>query len=183
MATHPVLEIPPSPEFPPIRWRRALASLRALIADSDDTAKAIDLFYAIGNRNYERSFLRFAASATGRQLLAERPSLGAALADRAALARLPDGTLVGGAVGRTWGSCCELLQLWVDAAHRGRGIATQLVQAFEARAAARGCRIYYLTTLSFQAPGLYQRLGYDVLAQIDGYPEGIVKYLMHKVVA
>ena len=101
----------------------------------------------------------------------------------AAFARLPDGTLVGGAVGRTWGSCCELLQLWVDAAYRGRRIATQLVQAFEARAAARGCRIYYLTTLSFQAPGLYQRLGYDVLAQIDGYPEGIVKYLMHKVVA
>ena len=101
----------------------------------------------------------------------------------AAFAHLPDGTLVGGAVGRTWGSCCELLQLWVHADHRGRGTATRLVRAFEAHAAGRGCHIYYLTTLSFQAPDFYRRLGYQVLAQIDGYPERIVKYLMHKVVA
>ena len=33
-------------------------------------------------------------------------------------------TIVGGAVGRTWGECCELQQLWVDPAHRRRGIAT-----------------------------------------------------------
>ena len=101
----------------------------------------------------------------------------------AAFARLPDGTLVGGAVGRTWGSCCELLQLWVDPAYRGHGTATQLVRAFEARAATRGCHIYYLTTLSFQAPEFYRRLGYGVLARIAGYPDGIVKYLMHKAVA
>jgi GNAT superfamily N-acetyltransferase len=100
----------------------------------------------------------------------------------AAFARLPDGTLIGGAVGRTWGNCCELLQLWVQADNRGRGTATRLVQAFEARAATRGCHIYYLTTLSFQAPDFYRRLGYGVLAKIGGYPVGIVKYLMHKAV-
>lgn len=30
----------------------------------------------------------------------------------AAFARDETGTVVGGAVGRTWGECCELLQLW-----------------------------------------------------------------------
>lgn len=29
----------------------------------------------------------------------------------AAIASLPSGEVIGGAVGRTWGGCCELLQL------------------------------------------------------------------------
>jgi GNAT superfamily N-acetyltransferase len=90
------------------------------------------------------------------------------------------GRLIGGAVGRTWGACCELLQLGVQAEHRHTGVGSQLIRAFEARARTRGCRIFYLTTLSFQAPDFYRRHGYTVLAQIDGYPSGIVKYLMHK---
>lgn len=91
------------------------------------------------------------------------------------------GEVMGGAVGRTWGSCCELQQLWVDASQRSVGVGSRLVRAFEARAKARGCRIFYLTTLSFQAPDFYRRLGYGVMAEIAGYPDGIVKYLMHKV--
>ena len=98
----------------------------------------------------------------------------------AATAALPSGAIVGGAVGRTWGACCELLQLWVHPDHRRAGIATRLLAEFERRGAARGCHTYYLTTLSFQAPGFYRRRGYAVLAEISGYPDGIVKYLMCK---
>lgn len=93
------------------------------------------------------------------------------------------GTVAGGAVGRTWGQCCELLQLWVAQSHRGQGVGSQLLLAFEAGARRRGCRTFYLTTLSYQAPGFYRRHGYQVLAQIDGYPDGIVKFLMHRVEA
>ncbi|MFN3303972.1 MAG: GNAT family N-acetyltransferase [Roseateles sp.] len=91
------------------------------------------------------------------------------------------GEVVGGAVGRTWGGCCELQQLWVAAGQRGQGVGTRLLQDFEARARTRGCHTFYLTTLSFQAPDFYRRLGYTVLAQIAGYPEGIVKYLMQRL--
>jgi hypothetical protein len=42
--------------------------------------------------------------------------------------------------------------------------------------------VFYLTTLSFQAPEFYRKHHYVVLAQISGYPNGIAKYLMHKVV-
>jgi len=98
----------------------------------------------------------------------------------AATAALPTGEIVGGALGRTWGACCELLQLWVHEGHRREGTATRLLAEFERRGAARGCNIFYLTTLSFQAPGFYRKRGYEVLAEISGYPEGIVKYLMHK---
>lgn len=98
----------------------------------------------------------------------------------AATAALPSGDIVGGAIGRTWGGCCELLQLWVHPGHRGDGTATRLLAEFERRGAARGCRTFYLTTLSFQAPGFYRQRGYEVLAEMTGYPDGIVKYLMHK---
>ena len=100
----------------------------------------------------------------------------------AAFAHDASGRLVGGAVGRTWGRCCELQQLWVDGALRGQGMGSRLLQDFEAHARQRGCSVFYLTTLSFQAPDFYRRHGYGELARVDGYPDGIIKYLMHKVV-
>jgi GNAT superfamily N-acetyltransferase len=59
------------------------------------------------------------------------------------------GRVVGGAVGRWWGECCELQQLWVEPSYRRRGIGTQLIQAFEARAREHGCSTFYLETFSF----------------------------------
>jgi len=88
------------------------------------------------------------------------------------------GTVVGGAVGRTWGQCCELLQLWVAPQHRSHGVGSRLLQEFEAHARTRGCSTFYLTTLSYQAPEFYRKHGYGVLAHIAGYPNGIVKFLM-----
>ena len=52
------------------------------------------------------------------------------------------GRVVGGAVGRTWGECCELQQLWVDPANRAAGVGSRLMQRFERSAAQRGCRIF-----------------------------------------
>lgn len=91
-----------------------------------------------------------------------------------------EGELLGGAVGRTWGACVELQQLWVQDAWRGQGLATGLVQRFEARAQERGCRLAYLETFSFQAPGFYQRLGYTGACRLEGFGEGIYKLLMTK---
>ncbi|MGE5712517.1 MAG: GNAT family N-acetyltransferase [Betaproteobacteria bacterium] len=98
----------------------------------------------------------------------------------AAFATDDSGTVVGGAVGRTWGRCCELLQLWVAPELRSSGVGSRLLRNFEAHARSRGCTTFYLTTLSYQAPEFYRKHGYAVLAQIDGYPEGIVKFLMHR---
>ena len=94
------------------------------------------------------------------------------------VARTDDGRLAGGAVGRTWGRCCELLQLWVSAERRHQGLGSMLLREFESRGRDRGCDVFYLTTLSYQAPAFYLRHGYRALAEIKGYPDGIVKYLM-----
>ncbi len=98
------------------------------------------------------------------------------------VARARSGDVAGGAVGRTWGECAELQQLWVAPEHRHKGIGSHLVKLFEARAKARGCRTLYLTTFSFQAPALYQTLGYRFAAELSGFPGGIVKYLMVRTV-
>lgn len=96
----------------------------------------------------------------------------------ACFARLSSGEIVGGAVGRTWGRCCEIRQLWVADPHRGRGLGTSLMRALEARAAGRGCRTFYLETWTFQARAFYEALGYGVRLAIGGHAPGIAKFVM-----
>jgi GNAT superfamily N-acetyltransferase len=93
-------------------------------------------------------------------------------------ARLENGALVGGAIGRIWGQCCELQQLWVHADHRRLGLGTRLVRRFEEAAAARGCSVFYLDTFSFQARPFYEHLGYTVSLEIRGFAPGVAKYIM-----
>jgi GNAT superfamily N-acetyltransferase len=98
----------------------------------------------------------------------------------ACIAHDAKGLMVGGAVGRTWGACAELQQLWVSETWRKKGVATDLLRNFEGAASARNCTLVYLETFSFQAPDLYRQLGYAVRHEIQGFPEQITKYLMLK---
>lgn len=90
------------------------------------------------------------------------------------------GQLIGGAVGRRWGEGCELQQLWVHEQFRCKGIASALLKDFEAHAIRKGCNSVHLETFSFQAPGLYERLGYQTEYVRRGFPHGIVKHHMVK---
>jgi ubiquinone biosynthesis protein COQ4 len=76
----------------PVQWRRAWRVLRELIADPERTELVFELFDAVGGDGHERCFRAFATSREGRRLLHERPCLVAAMADRGALARLPEGS-------------------------------------------------------------------------------------------
>ncbi|MBK6980713.1 MAG: GNAT family N-acetyltransferase [Betaproteobacteria bacterium] len=91
-----------------------------------------------------------------------------------------DGRVIGGAIGRTWGKCCELQQLWVATECRRRSEGRLLMEAFECEAARRGCELVYLETFSFQAPAFYARLGYEEVLRTAGFPGGVVKSTMHK---
>ncbi|MEN9558959.1 MAG: hypothetical protein RLZZ502_170, partial [Pseudomonadota bacterium] len=92
------------------------------------------------------------------------------------IAESQQGQIVGGAIGRTWGQCAELQELAVMPDQRQQGVGTALMQQFELAARARGCTTVYLTTFSFQAPEFYQRLGFAIAHQIDGFTKGNSKY-------
>lgn len=96
----------------------------------------------------------------------------------ACVARMDSGPVIGGALGRTWGECCEIQMLWVAEAHWRRGIGSRLVREFESAARLRGCHLCYLETLSFQAPSFYLRLGYEIGLRLSGFPRGIEKFIM-----
>ncbi len=98
----------------------------------------------------------------------------------ACFARDANGVVIGGAVGRTWGSCCELQQLWTDPAYRRRGVARRILTAFEGKAQQAGCTDFFLETFSFQAPDFYRSMGYSVGYANTAFPHGIVKYHMRK---
>ncbi|MEP6621062.1 MAG: GNAT family N-acetyltransferase [bacterium] len=81
------------------------------------------------------------------------------------------GDIIAGYSGHTWGGCCELSNVWVHEQHRGRGFGADLVRSAEGEARARGCSQLVLATHSFQAPGFYERMGYERKYTIDGRPK------------
>lgn len=98
--------------------------------------------------------------------------------------RNDQGIIVAGVYGYTWGDCCQIELLWVQEALRGQGIGKQLLFTAEQEAVKRGCKVAVLDTHSFQAPGFYQKLGYQVIGQIEDYPlpEHRVIYLKKQLV-
>ncbi len=90
------------------------------------------------------------------------------------------GATLGGVVGRTWGECAEVEQVWVDEARRRSGLGRRLMQNFEHAARARGVRRIYLSTFSFQARGCYEKLGYRMVWEVAGFTPEISKFMMQR---
>lgn len=73
--------------------RRALRAARTLAADPDDLPQVFTILEALSGDTIHRIARRMGASEVGRRLMAERPDIVDRLADRAALRRLPEGSL------------------------------------------------------------------------------------------
>lgn len=91
-----------------------------------------------------------------------------------------DGEIRGGVTGGVWGAWLHITGLWVDEELRGRGFGRALVTAAEDEARAVGARRAFLETHSFQAPGLYRKLGYVAFAEIEDYPPGESQVFLRK---
>lgn len=84
-----------TPTSMPSRFRplAALAALRAVLRDPDDTAQVFRLISALSGRTPKALRDRILSSRAGARLLERRPTLLSHLRDREALARLPAGSL------------------------------------------------------------------------------------------
>lgn len=86
----------------------------------------------------------------------------------------PDGDLLAGLTGWTWGDCAGINLLWVREDSRGRGWGGRLLHAAEQEARRRGCAEISVSSFSFQAPDFYRRHGYQDTGRREGIPGGHV---------
>jgi ribosomal protein S18 acetylase RimI-like enzyme len=89
-------------------------------------------------------------------------------------------TMCAGIKGWIWCGSGYISALWVDERLRGQGVGTQLLLAAEQEARARGCQYMVLDSYNFQAPGFYQKLGYEVFAVLEDHPRNHRNYYLRK---
>ena len=94
--------------------------------------------------------------------------------------RNEDGSLAGGIYAYAWGGVCQIELLWVAEDRRGEGLGSRLVSAVEEEALRIGCSKLFLDTFSYQAPGFYEKLGFRIVATVDGFPEGHTYFVLVK---
>lgn len=91
------------------------------------------------------------------------------------------GRTIGVAAGYSWAGTSELMQMWVDEAHRRRGYARELLDAFVGEAASQGVRRIWVMSYDFQAPEMYEKAGFERVAEFAEWPEGHSNIVLCKV--
>lgn len=90
------------------------------------------------------------------------------------------GKVLGGLLAITYWGWLVIEILWLPETLRGQDLGTDLVTMAEAEAIKRGCHSAMLDSLSHQAPGFYQKLGYEVFAVLEDFPPGHEKIFLKK---
>lgn len=89
------------------------------------------------------------------------------------------GKFMGGLTGSSFLGWFYVDLLFVDGKYRGRGIGKRLLQEAESWAKKKGCRHIHLNTITFQAPGFYRKMGYQIYGKL-AYPKGNIRYYFKK---
>ena len=98
----------------------------------------------------------------------------------AVLVRDETDAVVGGLVGRTTAAWLYVELFWLPETLRGAGLGRRVMMAAEAEAVQRDCIGVHLDTYDYQAPGFYQKLGYEVFGSIEDHPPGHTRFWMRK---
>lgn len=88
--------------------------------------------------------------------------------------------VIGGLLGRTSMGLLFIDLFFLPVGLRKRGLGSRIIKTAEDEAARRGCTGAVLHTVTFQAPGFYERQGYQVLGRIECDPPGHTRICMTK---
>ena len=91
-----------------------------------------------------------------------------------------NGKVIGGISGRTSLGLLFIDLVFLPDTLRGQDVGTKMMALVEDEARRRGCRSGVLYTISFQAPGFYQRLGWMVFAEVQCDPPGTSRVFLRK---
>lgn len=95
-------------------------------------------------------------------------------------AREESGEVVAGCNGSVIFGSIYTDQLWVHSSYRGKGIGAKLMEKVHEFGREKGCNLATVTTMSFQAPGFYKKLGYQVDFSREGYDKNALCIFMSK---
>jgi GNAT superfamily N-acetyltransferase len=88
--------------------------------------------------------------------------------------------VVGGLLGRTSLGLLRVERFFLPESLRRNRLGSRILAIAEQEARRRGCTRAVLSTLHFQAPGFYQKQGWEVAARIDCEPPGHTRFYMTK---
>lgn len=84
-------------------------------------------------------------------------------------------------VGDTYNGWFYLTDLFVEKAHRGQGLGAELLQRLEDKVAALGVTNFWTFTAGYEAPGFYQKQGYQIIfEQANWYATGHSRVALSK---
>jgi len=85
------------------------------------------------------------------------------------IARDVKGTFIGAIVAELFWGALHVKYVYVEDEYRGCGVATGLMSQALAYGKERGCPFAFVETMSFQALGFYQKMGFELEFTRSGY--------------
>ncbi len=89
--------------------------------------------------------------------------------------------ILGGLTGKFLFTTCHITYLWLSESIRGKGMGTKLIKQIESEAKILGIENIFLDTYTFQAPGFYEKIGFNDTGRYKDYPlPGVDKVFYQK---
>lgn len=91
-----------------------------------------------------------------------------------------NGTLVGAVVVEIFWGAFHVKYLYVHENHRGQDLGKRLMKEALSYGQANQCPFAFVETMSFQAPGFYQKMGFQIEFTRPGYAHGTSFHYLRK---
>lgn len=95
---------------------------------------------------------------------------------------IKDEQLIGGIIANKKMQWIDVEIVFIDKQYRGQGIASQLINRMETYCKENDLVGIHLCTLDFQAKGFYEKLNFELIAEIKNWPRNHTRYEFIKYV-